>query len=345
MAGETDTETDDIDFAERERQAAEDRAFELNPFGTGVDPDMDLNYDYDYETSPELTDADYQPNNSFSDDFTNYGGADPYASQFGQDDEAAEDEDDENDNASHDEDYGDEQEDWDGDDDEIAYWEGDDDEDWSDKEDDEAGRKEDDKDGNGQDKTDREQTKPLTRQEKREAQKKEKQAQARKQEQSSMRHGYYNNLKVKWIKGDPVNLQTLSYVWGQCRKINQVRPLMDEVNRALDGALLESGPNLMIKFNKYLHTINTQEDDMMGSLLDLANSGGKRLALTTGAVVEAIFDQQWLQPVMMATVPATLSGIIASQPMQSILQKLFEKAVPIINGMAKDQAKSAKTNL
>ena len=339
-------ETDDTDLAERERQAAEDRAFELNPHGTGVDPDIDLSYDYDYEASPELTDADYQPNNSFSNDFTNYGGADLYASQFGQDDEADNvDDDDENGGVNYaEEDYGDEQEDWDGD-------EEDEDDDWyddEDNEDDPNDQEKDDKDDDGddkdkKDKADDKQSKPLTKEEKKaakEKQKKEKEAQARKQKEDDVRHAYYNGIKVKWKKGDPVNLAMLSETWGQCRKINDLRSLMDQVNEALDNALLASGTNLMIKFNKYLHSLTTQDDDMMGSLLQLANSSGKRLALTTGAVVEAIFDQQWMQPVMLATVPATLSGIIATQPLQFLLQKLCEKAVPIINRMAKDQAKA-----
>ncbi len=314
-------ETDDRDFAERERQAAEDRAFELNPHGTGVDPDIDLNYDYDYDASPELTDADYQPNNSFSDDFTNYGGADPYANQFGQNDDEGENEDDADEETKRrrQADSGEFIEDWDGDEAET------------DGEDGEVGReaKGEKTDGETAD-TDEDQYANETP--KQRAKREAKEAKATQQAE-------YQNLKVKWKKGDPIDIKVLGSVWGQCRKINQVRPLTEAVNRSLEAALIASGPNLMIKLNKYIQSVQEQDNDLLGSLLKLAQSDGKRLAVTTGAIVESIFDQQWMQVLLLATLPKTLEGLIAAAPVQAALQALFTVAVPIINGTAKKQSK------
>lgn len=106
-----------------EKQAAEDRAFEENPYGTGGDPDASGEYDYD--AGAVATDIDYQPgDNGISDEFTNYNDTDAYARQFGNyyaEDEGVDDYDEYE--------YDDDDDDDDEDDDDVEDW----DDNWADE--------------------------------------------------------------------------------------------------------------------------------------------------------------------------------------------------------------------
>lgn len=311
MAGETN----DTSIAERERQAAEDRAFELNPHGTGVDPDLDLNYNYDYEASPELTDADYQPNNNFSDDFTNYAGADPYSSQFGQNNEA--DEDDET-KPDADEDV-DTIEDWDD--------EGDDDDDGEAEEQWRRERQDADQD------SDEDYKLKTTKV------KKEKDAYGR---DVTVEYSKQKRPQVKWQEGDPINTVVLNNVWKKCKRIKSVVPMMQAANAAVDQMLLASGSTLVLKLARYVNTVKDANEsaDTIGTMLDIiASNMNKSLLYTTVAVVEAIGDQQWMQPLMILGMQEILDSFLAMAPLKQIMEKLFKVAVPFINGVAKDDAK------
>lgn len=146
-------------------------------------------------------------------------------------------------------------------------------------------------------------------------------------------HDKYNGA-VKWKPGQPITVELLDQIWGKCRKIDKVRPMTDALNEAVEGALNSSGPNLMLRLNQYISKINDSSIDTVGCLLKLAKENGRRLTLTAVSAVEAIFDQQWLQTVLIASFnKSTLQSLFAMPPIKGIANKIFTVAVPIINAM------------
>lgn len=146
-------------------------------------------------------------------------------------------------------------------------------------------------------------------------------------------HDKYNGA-VKWKPGQPITVELLDQIWGKCRKIDKVRPMTDALNEAVESALNSSGPNLMLRLNQYISKINDSSIDTVGCLLKLAKENGRRLTLTAVSAVEAIFDQQWLQTVLIASFnKTTLQSLFATSPIKGIANKIFTVAVPIINAM------------
>ena len=91
----------------------------------------------------------------------------------------------------------------------------------------------------------------------------------------------------------------------------------------------------MLKLNNYITKTTDSKQDTIGCLLDLASRTGKRLTYTAMSVVEAIFDQQWTQTTILATLPSVLKTAIATNPLKGILNAIFSVAVPVINAKAR----------
>lgn len=347
MAGEDNF---DDDLAARERQAAEDRAFELNPYGTGVDPDMHLGYDYNYDESPELTDVDFQPgNDDFSSDFTNYAGSDPYADQFGNDD----DEDDENEDQEDfdsfddyddddDDDYDDDDDDDDDDYDEDDYgdfdYDDEDDEEDNDDDDDDGDDDGDDDDGGedgaaaGDEGGNGKKGKKGKKGKRGKKGKKGKQGKKgkKKQNEGKTKEVTGKSALSKWMPGMPITVKLLDDVWQKLKLIDQVKPMIDAANKALKSAMQVSSNGAVMT----LYQKTKGADDVIGALLKLANSKGKRMALGVGAVLEALADQQWAQVAMLFTLPTVLNGLLAVPQVKSVLTTALSVAKPILEKKA-----------
>lgn len=140
---------------------------------------------------------------------------------------------------------------------------------------------------------------------------------------------------IKWKKGDEITLELLNQIWKDCKDLEQVRPMAESANKAVVEAINSLGPNLMLKLNNYITKTTDSKQDTIGCLLDLASRTGKRLTYTAMSVVEAIFDQQWTQTTILATLPSVLKTAIATNPLKGILNAIFSVAVPVINAKAR----------
>ena len=288
--------TDDLTY--------EDYAVEDYAGGTGT------GYGYDYEDSSELTDIDYQPN----DESSQYTGTGTGTEAF---DPVARNDDGENQGDSNDatsgysrfgtsvdeeytDDYEEEIEDnFDGEEDDVEDDDEDDEEDDGD-EDDETEQNEDGK------------------------------------ETGNQRSNHKVKKKksegpIKWKPGDEINLVVLNEVWKECYGIDEIQPMMDAANNAVMEAINSLGPNLVLKLNNYITKTVNSHLDTIGCLLDLASRNTKRLTYLALSVFEAIFDQQWTQTTVLATLPTVLETAIKTNPLKKILNTIFTIAVPLIN--------------
>lgn len=142
---------------------------------------------------------------------------------------------------------------------------------------------------------------------------------------------------IKWKKGDPITLDLLYQVWGECRLMQKIKSLVDAANRTVMEAINTTGPNLALRLNNYLAKFTDSSQDAIGALLDLGKKTGKRLVFIFTSVIEAIFDQQWVQVWLLSTLPKVLETAIATNPLKGILNSIFAVAVPIINKKAQDK--------
>lgn len=336
MAGE------DEDLLERERQAAEDRAFEQNPYGTGVDPDAPQ--EYDYEASPEATDVDYQPgDNGFSDEFTNHAGTDLYANQFGNhqdDDEAGEDAEnaDDDDNNNYEVEEEDEwSEDWDGDEEDEEDIAG-------------VGKTLDDMKANQQKYPDGTVLQIGNRKYRVQhgglvdlsIQNEEDLKKAEAKKKKKKRKG----VKINWKPGDRITLDLLNQVWFECHKIKKAEPLIDAANDAIKTAIqsISTGSNIVLyikAYDQFRQWAGQPRSDFIGTMLQMASRFGIRTTFATVSTVQAFFTQTWLDPLVISTLPATVEAALGVFPIKTILDKLFSIVVPILE----DQETNPRANI
>lgn len=140
---------------------------------------------------------------------------------------------------------------------------------------------------------------------------------------------------IKWKPGDKITIELLGQIWDQCRLIDKIRSLIDAANKAVSQALNTLGPNLMLRLNEFVNKMTDATKDTISSLLDLASRTGKRMVYLTASTVEAVFDQQWTQTAAIATLPTMFKTAIETDPVKSILNRIFKVAVPIINRAAR----------
>ena len=146
---------------------------------------------------------------------------------------------------------------------------------------------------------------------------------------------------IKWKPGQPITVKLLDQVWGKCRNIKKVRPLVDTLNQAVDTALNTTGPNLTLRLHRYIEKTNDDEMDTVGCLLKLAKQNGKRMTYTAISAVEAIFDQQWTQTALLASMnEATLQAILMVPQVKAVATTIFTIAVPMINKMDREKKQS-----
>ena len=87
--------------------------------------------------------------------------------------------------------------------------------------------------------------------------------------------------------------------------------------------------------DNWIDKLSDSTTDTIGSLLDLANSQGRRMALLSVAAVKGIFDQQHMETFLLATLPNVLQTAISTNPVKAILNTILKISVPIINRAAK----------
>lgn len=151
------------------------------------------------------------------------------------------------------------------------------------------------------------------------------------------------NGAIKWKPGQPITFKLLDQVWGKCRQIQKVRPMVDALNQAVDSVLNTTGPNLMLKLNGYISKTADSDMDTIGCLLKLAKEPGRRTAYTAFSVIEALFDQQWLQPTLIAGMnEATLQSVLTIPQVRTMANIIFTIAVPMINTMERIEKKKDK---
>ena len=331
MVGEDETEglqerEDDLANLDAELDAVEQG-------GTGQVASFDDSYGYNYEDSSELTDVDEQPGYDDSEDFTDFGDDDAY-SVTGDDDEEADNEDFDGDDDDYDGDGGD----FDGDDDDDDEDDNSDDDD-DENEDDEEDAEDEDKKKDGEENEDGNSKNEDGGDGKG---KKGDNNQNQKGKNKKPKIDPYDGV-IKWRPGQPITIQLLDQVWNKgVSKIKKVKSYVDAANNAVSTAINTMGPNLMLKLNKYINEASDSDTDTIGSLLKLVASNGKRLLYTTLATVEALFDQQWNQVLLLAGLPAAFLYATADPTVKSILTAIFTIAVPIINRNARKEDKNKK---
>ncbi len=156
---------------------------------------------------------------------------------------------------------------------------------------------------------------------------KQQEAQAEGKSQKKDYDGY-----IKWKPGQPITLALLNQVWQECRKIDKLKPMTDAANNAVTQALNTTGSNLTLRLKNYLDKLNDNDTDMIGSLLSMASSDGKRYTYTAFSVAKAFITQEWTEPLLIATLPSAMQAAITAEPtVKSALTAILTVAVPIIN--------------
>lgn len=142
------------------------------------------------------------------------------------------------------------------------------------------------------------------------------------------------NGAIKWKPGQPITVKLLDQVWGKCKRIKQVRPMCDALNEAVGVALNNMGPNLMLRLNNYIEKNTNTESDNIDCLLKLAKSNGRRLTFAALASIEALFDQQWLQPALISSLnEPTVQAVFMIPQVKAVANAILTVAVPLINQM------------
>ena len=139
---------------------------------------------------------------------------------------------------------------------------------------------------------------------------------------------------IKWKKGDKITLELLYQVWNECKFIEKIKSLVDAANKAVMEAINTIGPNLALRLNDYISKITDKTKDTIDCLLDLSKNAIKRMLFTAVSSVEALFDQQWIQPTIIVGLPGILKTAIETNPLKSILNAIFAITVPILNKRA-----------
>ena len=139
-----------------------------------------------------------------------------------------------------------------------------------------------------------------------------------------------------WREGEPVTLEVLASHWEIFRQhLPELRPMMDEADLLIEEALATTGPNLVLKLNKWIAKVGDQEQGMTSSILKLISRPGLLWAYGTAAVAEALVDQQWLQVVLLFGLKKALTEALNIGFVQNFMQKLFSKAIKEIKAKLK----------
>lgn len=140
------------------------------------------------------------------------------------------------------------------------------------------------------------------------------------------------NGAIKWRPGQPITFKLLDQCWDKCRKIDKLHPQIEALNQAVETALNTTGPNLMLRLNKYIARTSNQDLDTVSCLIQLAKANGRRLTFTALSVLEAFFDQQWTQTYLLASLnEVSVTAIMQMPQVKAIIDPIFAVAVPIIN--------------
>lgn len=332
-----------------ERQAAEDRAFEENPYGTGGDPDASTEYDYD--AGSVATDIDYQPgDNGLSDEFTSYGDTDAYSRQFGNYNDADEDDEDDADDEYDEDDDDDDDYDDDDDDEDDDY--GDWDDNWEEGEEDVVGIGTTLEDAHknpqkyehgsvitigGRQYTVHNIGGHVSLVEDLSGQDDEKKS---------------NKPKViDWKKGQPITPRMVQRFWPIMReKLDdnyEVRQLMFKVSKKAYAGLQSytQGQDLL----KTLATVHKVKEAfarnrgelkifVIDEIISILNRMGKRTLVAVGLVAKGFAAHSWTQLGNFINIRQDFE-LTVEDDVKDELQDLFEVAVPLLNGEAKKQGK------
>ncbi len=141
-------------------------------------------------------------------------------------------------------------------------------------------------------------------------------------------HGY-----VDWEPGDEITLELLNQVWDECHEVAEVQPLISGVNTLVENAInsMATGTNFMIRLCKYVTNLQGRDKDLVGCLLELTAKSGKRLTYLSASVAEAFADQQWMQVLVLATLPTMMKTMLRMDSIKSTLNHILTLAVPKIN--------------
>ncbi|MCM1404509.1 MAG: hypothetical protein NC133_03360 [Prevotella sp.] len=297
------------DLQEREDALAEEYAAEDG--GTGLDYYNDEAYDY--EASSPLTDVDYQSSYDESSQYTdNNTGAEAYDPiNRDTDDEQGFDDEDETSDSNYGMGYDTDDDD---DDDGDVDDENDDEDEDEDNEDDEIADGEFDVDNAD--------------------------ASNAKRRSSKMANDIPQEVtrrrpRISWQNGDRIDLRLLAMVWDDLHRFMQLKPLIDSANQAVESAILSSATvSLVPRYVKFYQNIRQwmgdHDSDFIGSLLAMATKFGVRTTFTAVSTAAALISQTWVDPVVFATLPTVLDGVLATPPVQAILSQIFAVGVPLI---------------
>jgi len=136
---------------------------------------------------------------------------------------------------------------------------------------------------------------------------------------------------INWKPGEPITLALLTKAWGGLSRIQQLQPLIEVADVTIMEALNATGPNIMIRFHRYLERLKDPFKNGIGCLLTLISSNSQKLLYTSLAAVEAIFDQQWLQVGLIVGLSTAFEAALELPVVKKMLEAIFTVGVPIIN--------------
>ncbi len=147
-----------------------------------------------------------------------------------------------------------------------------------------------------------------------------------------------NGTKL-WKKGEPITLEVLSTHWDLFREIPEMRQYMDQADQVVEQGLNATGPNLVLKAYKSVQKIADPNSGAISILLRMIAKPSITLTYGAAAVVEAIFDQQWMQVTLIFGLKAALGVVLKMDIVKFILEKVFEKGVELYKAKLKKNKK------
>lgn len=149
------------------------------------------------------------------------------------------------------------------------------------------------------------------------------------------------NGAIKWRPGQPITVELLDQVWGKCKKIKQVRPMCETLNKAVESVVLPPSDVDLTLRAFVLKQKNTNPDmDTIDALLKLTQSFFSKLKCLVAGVAEGFAIHNWRQlPKIVAFDRMAFQFVLGTAPVGPIAQQIFTVAVPLINQMDRDKKK------
>lgn len=136
---------------------------------------------------------------------------------------------------------------------------------------------------------------------------------------------------INWRPGDPITLPLLAKTWDSVARLNELKHYIDIADATVTELLNSTGPNIMIRLHRWTQKISDPFKTNIGCLLQLISSDSQRTLYTTFSGIEAIFDGQVSQPLLIVGLKKAFDIILSNSLVAGLMNKIYSVAVPIIN--------------